>query len=112
MIPRFPDVSRQPHVREFRKLALKLWRIEDSIVTPAKEDFSLRDINVSPYTGAYGLAGYVLAVNGSPPRGTFIAVASYRHVFYLDGHGRSRRLSYEHGEIVWEYLEAEGYRVR
>jgi hypothetical protein len=31
-----------------------------------------RDIVVTPYEGEYGLAGYVVCLNGSPARGTFL----------------------------------------
>lgn len=37
-----------------------------------------REVIVSPFNGNYGLAGYVIAVNGSPPRG--MAITQY------DGH--------------------------
>ena len=35
-------------------------------------DFDARDIEATIYTGAYGPAGLVLTVNGSPPRCTFL----------------------------------------
>lgn len=33
-----------------------------------------REVIVTPFDGAYGLAGYVFAVNGSPPRGVVVVL--------------------------------------
>lgn len=38
---------------------------------PCEDDLQ-REIHVAPFFGCYGLAGYVITVNGSPPRGTVI----------------------------------------
>lgn len=45
-------------------------------------DMEGRPVCVTPFSGRYGTAGYVLAVNGSPPRGLVVA--------QVDGHGRLR----------------------
>jgi len=36
------------------------------------EDELRRPIFVTPYPGAYGVAGYVVTIEGTPPRGTFV----------------------------------------
>ena len=45
-----------------------------------------REICVTPYTGAYGYAGAVITINGSPPRGT-VVVESHGKVAYWWGGG-------------------------
>ena len=40
-------------------------------------DYLGRDVIVTPYEGAYGVAGYVVAINGSPPKGVaFVQTSS------------------------------------
>ena len=67
-----------------------------------------RKIHVTPYDGAYGLAGYVVAVNGSPPRGTFITTA-YHGCVYITPDGRSRKMSERQAGMVYAYLKDAGY---
>lgn len=40
-------------------------------LVPADEDRK-RQVIVTPYQGNYGAAGFVIAINGSPPRGTLV----------------------------------------
>jgi hypothetical protein len=53
----------------------------------------------TPFEGCYGRAGWVLAVNGSPPRGTIVLFNDFPHritkpFFYIDsGMSKSHRLS-------------------
>ena len=35
-------------------------------------EYNKRPVFVTPFPGAYGTAGYVVTINGSPPRGVFI----------------------------------------
>jgi hypothetical protein len=65
----------------------------------AREDFERRERVCTPFGGCYGVAGWVLAVNGSPPRGALVVMGDVLFtapatVFYL-GQGRSRRLAGE-----------------
>lgn len=57
--------QRQEAIEAFRKLVAKKMRMD-------LEDVRERDIIITPYDGAYGWAGVVITVNGSPPRGTFL----------------------------------------
>ena len=53
--------------RDFRQA---LAEAQDTTVTL---DGVQREIHVTPYAGAYGLAGVVIAINGSPPRALVLA---------------------------------------
>lgn len=48
-------------------------------------DDQARDVYVASYHGCYGLAGYVLTVNGSPPRATVIIEPASGHLVALRG---------------------------
>jgi hypothetical protein len=81
---------------DFRNVAARLAGLD----TPrGRVDFDARDIIATVYDGAYGPAGLVLAINGSPPRGTFlvpreaIGGADWATVVYLDAAMNTRRLS-------------------
>ena len=99
--------------RAIRQLALRLYGrsdFDDSIVSPAGLDGSLRELEVTSYNGAYGVAGHVIAINGSPPRGTFITVA-YGGVIYIKSDGRPRILKDEDAEIVHLFLFKKSFEL-
>lgn len=74
-------------------------------------DIYQRELCIAPYPGAYGLAGWVITVNGSPPRGTIIVEASYGHAYYLKSDGRFRHLSEHQARAVTEALNIMGLDV-
>jgi len=81
-----PNMPTPEHL--FRQMATELWE------TP---DIRKRTIVVSPYYGAYGPAGVVICLNGSPPRGTILAPLGYPNdpVVYFSGYkSRTYRLQY------------------
>lgn len=89
-----------------RRLALRLYGFDDSIVYPLSSQKSLRELEITPFQGAYGVAGYAIAVNGSPPRGIFIA-AGYQKVFYISpGRSSSRKLQEKDTKVVLDFLKA------
>jgi hypothetical protein len=75
------------------------------------EDLDGREIVVTPFNGAYGQAGTIIALNGSPPRGVIVccetqqpaADTSFHNNFYI-GDGRSRRLGSTQAAIVRKFL--------
>lgn len=81
-----------------------------------RADLDARDIITTIYDGAYGPAGLVLAVNGSPPRGTFLVPrealegSDWSTVVYLGVSQRVKTLSgYRNGNdyrIVVLYAKA------
>ena len=76
---------------------------DDQIKTP--KSTGLRPLIVTPYDGAYGRAGWIIAVEGSPPRGTFVT-ATYRSVIYINSSaGKVRRLKDQDAETVFCYLK-------
>jgi hypothetical protein len=67
-----------------------------------RADIIGRELIATPYLGAYGLAGAILAVNGSPPRGTIVVDYSFDYpmsVFYIN-QARSRRLGEQQARMV------------
>lgn len=64
-------------------------------------DFQERELCCTPFTGAYGRAGWVIAVNGSPPRGVLVALS--QSVYHLDG--KSKRLTSQKDiGVVYRYI--------
>lgn len=100
------DKAMSAEEQAFRKLALKMYRgADDSILSSPR---SLRDIVVTPYNGHYDeIAGYVIAINGSPPRGVFVTFRPYRETVYAMPN-RVHRLNDDQSEIVHAYLESTG----
>jgi hypothetical protein len=61
-------------------------------------DFDGRELICTPYEGNYGIAGWVLCINGSPPRGTLIVPQDHSQgrAFYLEsGDWGCRKISSE-----------------
>lgn len=92
--------------KKLRELAAQLIGYKDTITVPNKDGF-LRDIIVSPYNGAYGLAGYVVAIDGTPPRGTFMTIEAQQCTYI--GAGRPKLLSQQKSAVVLDYLKAMGF---
>ena len=93
-------IGEQTPLADFRELLTTLasgWR---PWIGPAfRRDIAGREIVCTPYGGNYGRAGWVIVVNGSPPRCTII----YEHgaekpVAIVSD--RSRRLGTEQAKIV------------
>ena len=88
--------------RNFRMLICKLQDL------PNWEVFQ-RDIELTPYLGAYGTAGWVCAVNGSPPRGTVVVPISYQgQVIFVRSGGGARRLGSAQANVVTTFLDSVG----
>lgn len=73
-----------------------------------RKDLSSREIVVTDFDGAYGNAGTVIALNGSPPRGVIVSIEGDGQcyppaIFYLE-RDRSRRLGDAQAETVREFL--------
>jgi hypothetical protein len=67
---------------------IRLLHGRDSITPGYRRDFYGREIVATPYGGNYGTAGWVLCVNGSPPRGTVLLDAELigvNGIVYWDG---------------------------
>lgn len=94
---------------ELRELLLELY--SGRVPTPAaRKDFEGRELVVSPFDGHYGLAGWIIAVNGSPPRGVVVSLETRERrympasVFYLEM-DKSRRLGAAQASIVRKFIE-------
>lgn len=95
--------------RELRLLALKLYGrtdFDDSILVSAYPGGKPRELCCTPYEGAYGVAGHVVAVNGSPPRGTFVTTA-YDGVVYINAEGKSRKIPEGQADIVHAFVDEQ-----
>lgn len=82
---------------------------------PSDEDEG-RNIVITPYEGAYGVAGHVIAIEGSPPRGV-VYVASSETAIAL-GSAPSRAKTFRRGDTpnstkrldrILKYLKHRGY---
>lgn len=76
----------------------------------ARKDFEGRDLVATPFGGAYGHAGWIIAVNGSPPRGVIVCLETKDHkyvpasIFYLEV-DKSRRLGSAQADIVRAFVD-------
>ncbi len=114
------DGDEQPTVdaagAAFRRVAATLAGYSPRMVRA--DGMDEREIFVTPFNGAYGFAGVVITINGSPPRGTFlvpadaIPAASWSVIVH-EYAGRVKRLTpTSHGQayaVVTAYLRALGY---
>ncbi len=78
----------------------------------AKKDFFSRELVVTPFDGAYGRAGFVIAVNGSPPRGVMVSLEGDSKsvppaIFFLEM-DKSRRVGDAQAKIVRRFLDSWG----
>jgi hypothetical protein len=76
---------------------------------------SSRAIRISPYVGAYGIAGYVATIEGTPPLVTFILADHGETLIGISSIGRTRLAKGSTGNyrLHWikEYL-GEAIRIR
>lgn len=92
---------------QLRKLFLHLYDKHPSKAT--RDDLDARKIVVTPFDGAYGQAGSVVALNGSPPRGVIVTLETDDHrsypppIFYLT-RDSSRRLGEAQCEVVRQFI--------
>lgn len=97
---------------ELRELFLHLRCPASQRPPKMREDMDGREIVVTPFDGAYGNAGVVIALNGSPPRGVIVVLENrnkhnyhrnYAPIFYLT-ESSSRRLGARQVDIVRAFL--------
>lgn len=93
----YADLTEDDIQSRLRNLLAKLYRY------PAR-DYHQRDLVCTPFDGAYGRAGWVICVNGSPPQGTLLVIGKGARdpVFYAY-EGRSRKLSSDQCQLVREF---------
>ena len=83
-----------------------------------RKDFFSRPLLCTPFKGHYGFAGWVCAVNGSPPRGMVIFQLGHRDiVYYASGRPRELQPFSPDWDRLWDfharYLEeADGPLVK
>jgi hypothetical protein len=83
------------------------------------EDDLRRPLVVSPWGGHYGLAGYLLAVQGSPVRGYLVLDLNYRTLIVVQGTRPRRTYRYNTGgsreretiDRVCRFLKDCGFRL-
>lgn len=75
-----------------------------------------REIVITPYNGNYDRpAGYVIAIKGSPPKGTLFVPYGWTQPCFLFQHGRMSRIDYDNHakryDVILDYLKAhvEGF---
>lgn len=84
----------------------------------ALEDLQSRKLVATRFGGNYGQAGTVIILEGSPPRGTIIAIepdigpAWYPPTFYYIDMDRSRRLGDQQANTVREFLNDPERKAR
>lgn len=110
------DPKRKALLKEVRETLLHLYH-RPPITKAAREDFCGRELVCMAYEGNYGTAGWVLCVNGSPPRGTVIITqdgpcGTVRDVLYYDD-DRCRRLQRDSKAVrlftrFWEEILNKG----
>jgi len=72
-------------------------------------DLLSRDLIYTPFCGAYGIAGWVLALEGSPPRGVIVSLETERHryvppaIFFLTM-DKSRRVGEAQAREVRKFI--------
>lgn len=94
-----------------REIILRL-RYGKSPSPAARKDDDQRKLCVTPFDGNYGIAGYAIVLNGSPPHGCIISLEgdNYDHympasIFFLD-QDRSRRMASEADcDLVRQFLD-------
>lgn len=94
--------------KEMRKMMLHLYAGKYPSAS-TKNDFEGRELIVTKFDGAYGNAGHVVAMNGSPPRGVIVSLEGGHKcyppaIFYLT-QDTSRRVGEAQAEIVRSFLE-------
>ncbi|HTU19243.1 MAG TPA: hypothetical protein VMG10_14380 [Gemmataceae bacterium] len=75
-----------------------------------RRDFAWRELVCTPYEGCYGVAGWILCVNGSPPRATVLFDAPrydrlVHLVFYHASRCRNVSLDSEAGRSLARFHE-------
>lgn len=74
-----------------------------------RDDLLARDLICSEFGGAYGRAGWVFCLEGSPPRGTIVCMETEAYtymppaIFFLE-QDRSRRVGEAQAEIVRDWV--------
>jgi len=74
------------------------------------EDYHSRHLVVTHFDGAYGKAGSVIALNGSPPRGVLLCLMNDHHTYddtsivYIT-QTKSKRMSFRQSRTVVEFLD-------
>jgi hypothetical protein len=93
--------------KEFRDLMIHLFGGKRP--SPGmRKDLEGRELIVTPFDGAYGQAGTIIAVNGSPPRGVIVSLeVGSRHyppaIIYVEA-DKARRLGESQARIVRNFL--------
>lgn len=88
-----------------------LYSAGDQPSIKAKQDFDDRELVVTPFDGCYGRAGWVLAMNGSPPRGILVSTEASgmnnhpAQIFYIRS-DKSKRIGPAQAEVVRTYLKS------
>ena len=89
---------------DFKKLILKL-SLGNARHSPAySKDILSRKLIFTPFGGRYGPAGWVVAINGSPPRLILLLENSFSDVVAI-ANGRARKLGRAQAKTAVDYIE-------
>jgi hypothetical protein len=73
-----------------------------------RQDLETREVVCTDFDGAYGHAGTVIALNGSPPRGIIVSIEAdgdhYPPAIFFVKHGSSRRIGDAQARLVRKFL--------
>lgn len=67
-------------------------------------DTATRNVFLTTVPGAYGPAGFVVTIEGTPPRGFFVADLTGGRVIDFGNTGRARTLNAKATDTVWLFI--------
>lgn len=75
-------------------------RAGDALGFKFSGDDLTRAIRITPFDGAYGIAGYTVAIEGTPPRGVFVLTAPNCGSVLTGTYGGKMRQATEHSGSI------------
>ena len=100
------SITKQKALENFRDLTARLSAGGDWVSDGYAAEMRSRKICCTPFSGCYGLAGWILATNGTPPRCEILVNNSSRWTPIAITNGTPRRLGARHAKIVQRFVEA------
>jgi hypothetical protein len=83
---------------EYIKAVYEFYGVSDYVTL---KDAITRPVYVTPFPGAYGVAGVVITINGSPTRGTTVVFKDGAAPAFLDSHGGPKTLRTKKGTRIY-----------
>jgi len=96
-------ITNRNALEDFRELTIKLAGGTGWLSRACVADMQGRELVCTPYGGNYGVAGWLIVLNGSPPRLTLIVENNSGAIIAVVSE-RSRRLGLQHAKIVTRFV--------